>query len=54
MRFSVYQPQSCLCLPSGMRARPLKENPLCTIARLQMADDDPPVSLVQGLLDSQC
>jgi len=49
MRFSVSQPQSCLCLPSGMRARPPKENLHCTIARLQMADDDLQVSLVQAL-----
>jgi hypothetical protein len=54
MRFSVSQPQSYLCLPNGMRARPHKENSLCTIARLQIADNGLPVSLVQSLLDSQC
>jgi len=31
-----------------------KENLLCTIASLQVADDDIPVSLVQNLIDSQC
>ena len=41
-------------LSGGMRALPPKENPLRTIARLQMADDDLLVSLVQALLDSQC
>jgi len=54
MRNSVSQPQSRLCLSNGMRSRPPKENPLCIIARLQMADDDLPVSLVQGVLDIKC
>jgi len=54
MRIYVSQPQSCLCLPSGMRARPPKENPLCMIARLQVADDGLPVSLEQRFLDSEC
>jgi len=38
------------------RARRLatQGKPLCTIARLQIADDDLPLSLVQDLIDSQC
>ncbi len=28
--------------------------PLCTIASLQIAEDDLPVSLVHDLIDSQC
>jgi predicted glycosyltransferase len=46
-------PVSILPLPSQwIASAPSKESSLCTIARLQIADDGLPVSLVQGVLDS--